>query len=192
MKVRRGVIRERGPLYNVFSEQEFNRKLSQFIYVSKDIQRLNLEIETSIQRATTGGDPELLITIDDSKLNLEVYQQIMCKLYAVIRYKIYQKIKLKQNKTKSPNTSVLTKDNSIGPDEDNSVNESQMLNDDDVKDFIKELDIEAISKDVFRLFDVKTGLDTKLSLRKVQVLQASDEMLNKYMTCLDEAHELFL
>ena len=67
-----------------------------------------------------------------------------------------------------------------------------MLNDDDVKDFIKELDIEAISKDVFRLFDVKTGLDTKLSLRKVQVLQASDEMLNKYMTCLDEAHELFL
>lgn len=45
---------------------------------------------------------------------------------------------------------------------------------------------------MFRLFDVKTGLDTKLSLRKVQVLQASDDMLNKYMTCLDEAHELFL
>jgi hypothetical protein len=93
----------------------------------------------------------------------------MCKLYAVIRYKIYQKIKVKQQKTKSPNTSVLTKDNSIA-EEDNSVNESQLLNDDDVKDFIKELDVEAISKDVFRLFDVKTGLDTKLSLRKVQVL----------------------
>lgn len=124
LKVRKGVVRERGPQYNVFSEAEFNRKLSQFVYVSKDIQRLNLEIETSIQRATTGGDPELLITIDDSKLNLEVYQQIMCKLYAVIRYKIYQKIKLKQNKNKSPNTSVLTKDNSIGADEDNSINES--------------------------------------------------------------------
>jgi hypothetical protein len=65
--------------------------------VSKEIQRLNLEIETSIQRAQVGGDPELLIQIDDSKLNLEVYQQIMSKLYAVIRYKIYQKIKLKQN-----------------------------------------------------------------------------------------------
>lgn len=65
--------------------------------MSKEIQRLNLEIETSIQRAQVGGDPELLIQIDDSKLNLEVYQQIMSKLYAVIRYKIYQKIKLKQN-----------------------------------------------------------------------------------------------
>lgn len=65
--------------------------------MSKEIQRLNLEIETSIQRAQVGGDPELLVQIDDSKLNLEVYQQIMCKLYAVIRYKIYQKIKLKQN-----------------------------------------------------------------------------------------------
>lgn len=45
-----------------------------------------------------------------------------------------------------------------------------MLGDEDIKDFIKELDVEAISRDVFRLFDVKTGLDTKLSLRKVQVL----------------------
>jgi hypothetical protein len=44
------------------------------------------------------------------------------------------------------------------------------LGDEDIKDFIKELDVEAISRDVFRLFDVKTGLDTKLSLRKVQVL----------------------
>jgi hypothetical protein len=161
------------------------------VYVSKDIQRLNLEIETSIQRAVTGGDPELLITIDDSKLNLEVYQQIMCKLYAVIRYKIYQKMKNK-SKNKSPNTSILTKDNSIGAEEDNSANESQLLNDDDIKDFIKELDVEAISKEVFTLFDVKVGLDTKLSLRKVQVLQASDDMLNRYMACLDEAHELFL
>ena len=55
------------------SESEFNRKLSQFVFVDKDIQRLNLEIETSIQRALAGGDPELLITIDDSKLNIELY-----------------------------------------------------------------------------------------------------------------------
>lgn len=77
-------------------------------------------------------------------------------------------------------------------DEDASKDESQLLGDDEIKDFIKELDVEAISKEVFRLFDVKIGLDTKLSLRKVQVLQSSDEMLNRYMACLDHAHELFL
>jgi hypothetical protein len=77
-------------------------------------------------------------------------------------------------------------------DEDASKDESQLLGDDEIKDFIKELDVEAISKEVFRLFDVKIGLDTKLSLRKVQVLQSSDEMLNRYMACLDQAHELFL
>ena len=70
-------------------------------------------------------------------------------------------------------------------DEDASKDESQLLGDDEIKDFIKELDVEAISKEVFRLFDVKIGLDTKLSLRKVQVLQSSDEMLNRYMACLD-------
>lgn len=77
-------------------------------------------------------------------------------------------------------------------DEDASKDESQLLGDDEIKDFIKELDVEAISKEVFRLFEVKIGLDTKLSLRKVQVLQSSDEMLNRYMACLDQAHELFL
>ena len=40
-------------------------------------------------RALSGDDPELLIKIDDSKLNLEVYQQIISKIYAMIRYKIY-------------------------------------------------------------------------------------------------------
>ena len=126
MKVRKGVIKERGPQYNVQSESEFERKLNQFVFVSKDIQRLNLEIETSIQRAQVGGDPELLIQIDDSRLNLEVYQQIMCKLYAVIRYKIYQKIKLKQatKRKKSHNESAMTKDNSLGIDEDASKDES--------------------------------------------------------------------
>ena len=42
-----------------------------------------------------GNDPELLIQIDDTKLNLEVYQQIVSKVYAVIRYKVYQRIKTK-------------------------------------------------------------------------------------------------
>ena len=45
-----------------------------------------------------GNDPELLIQIDDSKLNLEVYQQIVSKVYAVIRHKVYHKIKTKSKK----------------------------------------------------------------------------------------------
>jgi len=35
-------------------------------------------------------------------------------------------------------------------DEDASKDESQLLGDDEIKDFIKELDVEAISKEVFR------------------------------------------
>ena len=70
------------------------------MYVSKEIQKLDLEIKTSIARAMEGNDPELLIQIDDSKLNLEVYQQVVSKVYAVIRHKVYHKIKTKQKKSK--------------------------------------------------------------------------------------------
>lgn len=71
--MRKGVIKEHGPHYSVSNESEFDRKLRQFVFVSKDIQRLNLELESAIQRAMSGGDPELFIQIDDKKLNLEVY-----------------------------------------------------------------------------------------------------------------------
>ncbi len=64
-------------------------------------------------RASSGSDPELLIYIDDSKLNLEVYPQIISKIYAMIRYKVYQKTKFKRNLPKNNlNESNLTKENS--------------------------------------------------------------------------------
>ena len=39
-----------------------------------------------------GSDPELVITLDDPKLNLDTYQQIVDKVYSVIRYKVYHQI----------------------------------------------------------------------------------------------------
>jgi hypothetical protein len=98
--VRKGEITTWGPAYNCKSEGDFDTKLHQFVYVSKEIQKLDLEIKTSIGRAMEGNDPELLIQIDDSKLNLEVYQQVVSKVYAVIRHKVYHKIKTKQKKSK--------------------------------------------------------------------------------------------
>ncbi len=86
----------------------------------------------------------------------------------------------------------MTKDNSIGNEDSHSRDESQILGDEDIKDFVKELDLETLNKDVFKLFDIKIGLDTKLQLRKVQVLESSDEMFKKYLQSLDQAHELFL
>jgi len=121
----------------------------------------------------------------------------------VIRYKIYQKIKLKAKqqqqpalKAKSTNVSATTNANTTGGGNDDSQttknDDSQLIGEDDIKDLVKELEIETISKDVFKLYDVKIGLDTKLSLRKVQVLESSDEMFQSYLECLDEAHEVFL
>ena len=98
--MRKGEITTWGPAYNCKSEGDFDAKLHQFVYVSKEIQKLDLEIKTSIGRAMEGNDPELLIQIDDSKLNLEVYQQVVSKVYAVIRHKVYHKIKTKQKKSK--------------------------------------------------------------------------------------------
>lgn len=71
--MRKGEISTWGPAYHCKSEGDFESKLQQFVYVSKEIQKLELEIKTSIDRALDGNDPELLIQIDDSKLNLEVY-----------------------------------------------------------------------------------------------------------------------
>ena len=66
------------------------------------------------------------------------------------------------------------------------------LEEDDVAEMVKDLDIEAINRDVFDLFQIKYGLDTTLALRKVQVLEADDEVFQNYLECLKEAHDLFL
>jgi hypothetical protein len=83
-------------------------------------------------------------------------------------------------KAKSTNVSATTNANTTGGGNDDSQttknDDSQLIGEDDIKDLVKELEIETISKDVFKLYDVKIGLDTKLSLRKVQVLESSDEM----------------
>lgn len=108
-----------------------------------------------------GNDPELLIQIDDSKLNLEVYQQIVSKVYAVIRYKVYQRIKTKQKKAKqgknmSGNATANTSNSALNESDIDSV----IVGEDDIQDLIKDLDIEAIRKEVFNLYDIKYGLDT--------------------------------
>ena len=47
--------------------------MKNFVYVSKEIQKLDLEIKTSIARAMNGEDPELIIQTSDPNLNLECY-----------------------------------------------------------------------------------------------------------------------
>jgi len=61
----------------------------------------------------------------------------------VIRYELYQSIKVQSN------------------------NFSQILNEDELKDIVRQLDIEAVRQDVFLLFDINPGLDTQLSLKKI-------------------------
>ena len=114
-KVRKGEIATFGPTHNCRSEADFQTKLKNFVYVSKDIQKLDAELKISIAKAMDGEDPGLIIQTDDPKLNLECYQQIVSKLYAVIRHKVYQKIKNKQKRSKkgqkkisSPSDSDLT------------------------------------------------------------------------------------
>ena len=51
---------------------------------------------------------------------------------------------------------------------------SLALEEDDLMELVKDLDIEAINQDVFELYHVRYGLDTTLALRKVQVLEADD------------------
>ena len=41
----------------------------------------------------------------------------------------------------------------------------------DVDTLVKEIDIEMVRKEVFKLYRVKYGLDIQLALRKVQVLE---------------------
>jgi len=69
---------------------------------------------------------------------------------------------------------------------------SVIVGEEDIQDMIKELDIEAVRKEVFHLYDIKYGLDTQLALRKVQVIEAEDQMFQNYLECLKEAHDRFL
>lgn len=41
------------------------------------------------------------------------------------------------------------------------------LTDEELKDIVKELNIDKIRKDVFHLYGIKVKLDTQLSLRKI-------------------------
>ena len=66
------------------------------------------------------------------------------------------------------------------------------LEEDDLTDLVRDIDIEAINQEVFDLFKIKYGLDTTLALRKVQVLEADDEVFQNYLECLKEAHDRFL
>ena len=69
---------------------------------------------------------------------------------------------------------------------------SLAIGDDDLTSLIKELDIEVINREVFNLYDIQYGLDTTLALRKVQVLEAEDEVFQNYLEYLKEAHDRFL
>jgi hypothetical protein len=55
-----------------------------------------------------------------------------------------------------------------------------------------ETDMERVREGVFRLVGVATGLDTELSLRRVNVLEGGDESLMDYLGMLEVAHQNFL
>lgn len=115
-----------------------------------------------------------------------MYQKIISKVYAVIRYRVYQEIQKKMRSTKG-----LKRQNTNPNDSMLSTN-SLALGEDDITNLIKNLDIEEINREVFQLYEVAFGLDTTLALRKVQVLEADDEICMDYLECLKEAHDIFL
>jgi hypothetical protein len=57
------------------------------------VQSINDEITMAIEKAINGEDPDLQLKLDDDKLDLDSYKQIVTKIYAVIRFRLYQKIK---------------------------------------------------------------------------------------------------
>ena len=147
-KIRRGQINEWGPKYGSNSEAEFLAKLKKYVMLDRDIQILDLQINTSINKAMNGSDPELVISLDDSKLNLDTYQQIIHKVYSVIRYKVYHEIQKKIRASKNRQKSNPNMNDSMM-----STN-SLALCEDDLTSLIKELDIEVINREVFNLYDI--------------------------------------
>ena len=134
--------------------------------IALEVQKIHKEIQVAIDKALEGEDPELKVTLEDEKLDYESYKQIITKIYAVIRFKLYQKIKVYALKSNSSTLSEAT-----------------------LKDIVKELDIEVIRREVFKLFEISFGLDTQLSLRKIQYLYSNDEMFQMYLNCLKQAHD---
>lgn len=162
--------------------------------LDKDIQKLDMEIQTAISKAMNGNDPEMIIKIDDPKFNLEVYQQIISKVYAVTRHRVYQQIQKKIRATKAFGKGKKKDALSLSQSMNDSVlsNMSVAIGEEDLNDLIKDLDIEAIRVEVFRLYDINFGLDAQLALRKLQVLEAEDVVFQNYLECLKEAHDRFL
>ena len=149
-KVRLGEIQEWGPKYGCASEAEFITKLNKYKMLDRDIQALNLQIETAINKALNGSDPELVITLDDSKLNLDTYQQIIAKVYSVIRYKVYHEIQKKVRAAK------MIKKQKSNPNMNDSVlsTNSMAIGEEDLTNLIKDMDIEMINREVFNLYDI--------------------------------------
>jgi len=69
---------------------------------------------------------------------------------------------------------------------------SMAIGEDELTNLIKDLDIEGINQNVFRLYDINYGLDPALALRKVQLLETDDDVFMNYLDCLKEAHDRFL
>ena len=90
--MRRGEITEWGPKYGCSSESDFLTKLKKYAILDRDIQVLDLEINTAVNKAMNGNDPEIIIALDDPNLTLDVYQQIIHKVYSVVRFRIYNEI----------------------------------------------------------------------------------------------------
>ena len=134
--------------------------------------KVDTDINRSILAAMEGEEPGLVITQEDDKLTLECFQQILSKLYATLRYRVYQKIK---NKARAPyaKKSTLNRSSQL----EDVVNYSEMslgeiaahvvVGEEDVDNLVRDIDTEWIRKEVFKLYDVKYGLDTQLALRKV-------------------------
>eukprot|EP00347_Sterkiella_histriomuscorum_P000676 403374927 len=168
-KVRLEVIEEYGELVGCKNEEEFFSKLDK-LRVSQDVQKIDDQIIGAIEMALQGQEPDLKVELEDEKLDCECYKQIVSKLYSVIRFKLYQNIK--QKLRLSANSGNLTEN--------------------DLRECVKDLDIETVRKEVFQLYEIDIGLDTQLSLRKIQYLYQDDEMFQNYLKCLKEAHDRFL
>ena len=122
-----------------------------------------MQINTAINKAMNGSDPEIVIQLDDTKLNLDSYQQIVHKVYSVIRYKVYHEIQRKVRAAKSNNRQRSN------PNMNDSMMSTQSLaiGEDDLTMMIKDLDIDNINRDVFDLYEISYGLDPTLAMRKI-------------------------
>jgi len=84
------VIEEHGNLIECESEIDFDTKLGKYKSMKlHHISSLIERIETSIRNACQGEECGLYLELEDRKLDQDMYQQIVSKIYSVIRYKMY-------------------------------------------------------------------------------------------------------